>query len=352
METQTLIIGPSWVGDMIMAQSLFMHLHQQEPHKKIDVLAPQWSRAILNNMPQVNTVWDMPLGHGQLDLKKRYQMGKSLRNQYDLAIVLPNSFKSALIPFFARIPIRRGFIGEMRYGLLNDWRYLDKKQLPLMVQRFVSLARGANHPLSARALSLAQIAKPKLVLDPARQAQTWKDFDIQREQPVLVLCPGAEFGAAKQWPAAYYAKVAAVYGKKGWQVWLLGSQNDFAIARRIEELCPTPCRNFCGQTTLSQAMDLLALADKVVSNDSGLMHMAAALDRPLVAIYGATDPGFTPPLGEHSRIVREVVPCSPCFKRDCPLGHHDCMNKLEPSKVLAVMEGFFSRSHAPARDRD
>ena len=309
-----------------MAQSLFMVLRQRFPEVQIDVLAPAWSRTLLERMPEVRNAINMPLGHGQLQLGLRRRLGLELRDQhYDQAILLPNSLKSALTPFFARIPRRTGFAGEMRYGLLNDIRPLDKQRLSMTVQRFVALG------LEARDVLPDAIPQPRLIT-PADGADTAIDELGLRtdDAPILGLCPGAEYGPAKRWP--HYAALAVDYLARGWRVWLFGSDKDQAVTEAISRAAPG-CEDLAGRTRLAQAIDLLARCDAVVSNDSGLMHVAAALGRPLVAIYGSSDPGFTPPLTDRAEIVRRGLECSPCFERVCPLGHTLCLNDITPADV-------------------
>ena len=331
-----LIVGPSWVGDMVMAQTLFQCLKQRHPECEIDVLAPEWSRPILERMPEVRAALSLPLGHGVLDLATRRRIGKSLAGQYDQAILLPNSLKSALVPFFAGIPLRTGWKGELRYGLLNDIRRLDKQRYPLMIERFMALAfePGAVLP--------QPYPRPQLVIDPTSRAAALARFALELDRPVLALCPGAEFGEAKRWPAEHYARVAEQKIRDGWQVWLFGSKSDHAVGEDIRaQLIPglrEEAINLAGETSLAEAIDLLSCSDAVVSNDSGLMHVAAALERPLVAVYGSTSPGFTPPLAERVEVVRLGLDCSPCFERTCRFGHYNCLRDLSPTRVLEALQ--------------
>ena len=328
-----LVVGPSWVGDMVMAQSLFKLLRQQDADAVIDVLAPGWSQPILACMPEVNKSIDMPLGHGKLGLGRRRQLGKSLQSShYQHAFVLPNSFKSALVPFSAKIPVRSGWRGEMRYGLLNDMRLLNEKRYPLMVQRFAALA------LPDKAALPESLPWPKLVIDEQRRQLAIDKFGLSvQERPVLALCPGAEFGSAKCWPAQYYGELADTKIKEGWQVWIIGSEKDRPIAEKVKATISSSVQDnatlLAGDTSLQEAVDLLSLASSVVSNDSGLMHVAAALDRPVVAIYGSTSPDFAPPLSDKAKIVYLDLACSPCAERECPLKHHQCMRNVLPSHV-------------------
>ncbi|MGZ4958332.1 MAG: lipopolysaccharide heptosyltransferase II [Methylomonas sp.] len=328
-----LVVGPSWVGDMVMAQSLFITLKQQYPDGIIDVLAPVWSLPLLERMPEVHRGIAMPLGHGQFGLGARFDLGKQLKaHRYDHAIVLPNSWKSALAPFFAGIPKRTGYLGELRWGLLNDVRRLDKLLLTMTVQRFVSLGLAADAPQPPR------YQAPKLAISPSQQQTVREKFQISADRPVLALCPGAEYGSAKRWPVEHYATVARQKQAQGWQVWLFGSDKDKAVAESIDVLSGGICRNFAGTTSLAEAVDLLSLADFVVSNDSGLMHVAAALDKKVIALYGSSDPGFTPPLNAAAEIISLKLECSPCFKRDCPLGHTQCLVGITPERVMAALD--------------
>ncbi|WP_341522377.1 lipopolysaccharide heptosyltransferase II [Pseudomonas sp. G.S.17] len=330
-----LIVGPSWVGDMVMAQTLFQCLKQRYPECEIDVLAPEWSRPILERMPEVRAALSFPLGHGALELGTRRSIGRSLKGQYDQAILLPNSLKSALVPFFAGIPKRTGWRGEFRYVLLNDVRPLDKERYPLMIERFMALAYepGADLPLT--------YPRPSLRIDLATRDAALSKFGLTLDRPVLALCPGAEFGESKRWPAEHYAQVAEAKIREGWQVWLFGSKKDHPVGESIlERLIPglrEEAVNLSGDTSLAEAIDLLSCADAVVSNDSGLMHVAAALNRPLVAVYGSTSPAFTPPLADEVEIVRLGIECSPCFDRTCRFGHYNCLRLLEPESVINAL---------------
>jgi len=335
-----LIIGPSWVGDMVMAQTLFQCLKQLHPDCAIDVLAPEWSRPILERMPQVRKALSFPLGHGALELATRRRIGKSLKGQYDQAILLPNSLKSALVPFFAGIPRRTGWRGEFRYGLLNDVRALNKERYPLMIERFMALA------FEPGALLPQPYPRPSLQIDPGSREQTLVKFGLALDRPVLVLCPGAEFGEAKRWPSEHYAKVAEAKIREGWQVWLFGSKKDHPVGETIRQRLIPGLReesvNLSGETSLAEAIDLMSCADAVVSNDSGLMHVAAALNRPLVAVYGSTSPGFTPPLADQVEVVRLGLDCSPCFDRTCRFGHYNCLRQLDPQRVVDALHGMGS----------
>ena len=319
-----------------MAQTLFQCLKQRHPECEIDVLAPDWSRPILERMPEVRAALSLPLGHGVLDLATRRRIGKSLAGQYDQAILLPNSLKSALVPWFAGIPKRTGWKGEMRYGLLNDIRTLDKERYPLMIERFMALAYEPGAVLPQ------PYPQPRLQIDESSRDAALAKFGLQLDRPVLALCPGAEFGESKRWPSEHYAKVAEQKIREGWQVWLFGSKNDHGVGEDIRSRLIPGLReesvNLSGETSLAEAIDLLSCADAVVSNDSGLMHVAAALNRPLVAVYGSTSPGFTPPLADKVELVRLGLECSPCFDRTCRFGHYNCLRELKPRPVIEALE--------------
>lgn len=330
-----LVVGPAWIGDMMMAQSLFILLKRRNPRVIIDVLASPWTNALLELMPEVNSVITMPLGHGAFGLNERYRLGRSLRDKgYEQAILLPNSLKSAFVPFFAKIPLRTGWRGEMRYGLVNDMRVLEKKRYPLMVQRYAALAFTANAPVPE------SIPYPRLHVN--KREELLEKFSLNLNRPLLILCPGAEYGPAKRWPENYYAQVAAQKINEGWQVWLMGSVKDQPVAESIISLLTTSARdhsrNLAGVTQLSEAIALMDYADAVISNDSGLMHIAAALQKPLVVVFGSTSPEHTPPLGNCVRIVTNKIECSPCFERECPKLHHNCLRELMPIQVLNALD--------------
>ena len=326
---KALIVAPSWIGDTIMAQPLFARLCARQPGLQLDALAPRWVAPVLLRMAEIHEVVDSPFGHGQLSIKARWRLGRDLAARgYGAVYVLPNSLKSALVPWLAGIPQRVGFTGESRYGLINVRHDLDKQALPLMVERFVQLAETPGTPPPK------PIAQPRIRSSQADQQRTLAELGLSKPQRIVAFCPGAEYGPAKRWPAAHFAALARQLAEQGCAIWLFGSPKDHAVAEEISQLAPGLCRNLCGATSLGQAVDLLALADLVVCNDSGLMHVAAALDRPIVALYGSSSPGFTPPLSDRAAIVSLNLDCSPCFKRECPLGHLDCLNKLTPESVL------------------
>ena len=328
-----LIVGPAWVGDMVLAQSLFKVLKQRDPDCRLDVIAPRWTHPLLERMPEVDEAIALNIGHGELNLGERLRLGKELRSRhYDRAMVLPNSFKSAIVPWAACARVRTGFVGELRYGLLNDARPLDKQKLTRTVDRFVALALAPNE-------ALPEIPVPRIRadMDKARTAQARLGRSLPAV-PVLGLCPGAEYGPSKRWPAEYFADVAQAKLEQGWEVWLFGSGNDAAVTGAIQSMTGKRCLDLGGKTTLEEAIDLLSLTSAVVTNDSGLMHVAAALDRQVIALYGSSDPRHTPPMSDKASVLYLGLSCSPCFKRECPLKHQNCLRQIEPARVLAVLD--------------
>lgn len=339
---KTLIIGPSWVGDMMMSQSLYRTLKAENPAMEIDVMAPAWCRPLLARMPEVSKALPMPLGHGALAIGERRQLGKQLRQeQYQQAIVLPNSFKSALVPFFARIPIRTGWRGEMRYGLLNDLRVLNKAAFPLMVQRYVALAYSKQR-ISCAGDIPQPILWPQLHVSQTEIDTTTAEFSLNNNRPVIGFCPGAEFGPAKRWPHYHYATLANSLIQQGFQIVLFGSEKDREAGEEIVHALPAElqphCHNFAGSTKLDQAVILIAACHAIVSNDSGLMHIAAALNRPLVALYGPSSPDFTPPLTHDAKVIRLITGYHKVRKGDAQQGYHQSLIDIKPEQVLAELQ--------------
>jgi heptosyltransferase-2 len=337
MAQKVLVVGPSWVGDMVMAQSLFKLLKQKKRAKTIHVLATPWTLSLLERMPEVDKAIPLPIGHGELKLTKRAEIAKGLRAfGYDQAIVLPNSFKSALVPYFAKIKRRTGWLGESRFFLLNDIRRLDKDRYPLMIDQFMALGieKTENLIRSECFYPSFQLSKNALlqILD--------KHKGLLKGRPVLAIAPGAAFGPAKRWPKTYYADIANHQLKAGWDVWLFGSEQDKEASLQIMSLTNNRCENFVGRLALSETIDLLTLVDGIITNDSGLLHVASALDKPVVAIYGSTDPSFTPPLSNKATVLKLQLECQPCFKRECPFGHYRCLYDLRPAVVLNAISAW------------
>lgn len=325
-----LVLGPAWVGDMVLAQSLFKTLKSTRPDCTIDVAAPAWTLPLLERMPEVSEKIALPFKHGELAFWQRIAFGRRLKNKgYTQAIILTNSLKSALLPWAAGIPVRTSFLGEMRYGLINDIRPLDKSRLKMTVERFVSLGLAPDAALPN------PIPLSSLIANQANATHTLNKLGIPMPSvPILGLCPGAEYGEAKRWPAEHYAEVARSAIAKGWHVWLFGSDKDVPITNAIQQSAHHQCIDLGGKTKLGEAIDLMSLCNAVISNDSGLMHVAAALNKPLIAIFGSSDPYHTPPMHPHAVIEYLKLECSPCFKRVCPLGHLNCLKQILPNQIV------------------
>ena len=325
-----LIVAPSWVGDAILSEPLVALLRDPFEDPIVDVLAPPWCAPVYARMRGVRRIVETPFAHGKLDIAGRKRLAADLRGEgYTHAFVLPNSWKSALVPYFARIPKRVGYTGEARWGLLTDTRKLDKRQYPRLVDRFAALAvpRGGLVPMPP---------SPVLVPDARNRADAMRALRLKTDRPVVVLCPGAEYGPAKRWPPNQFAELAAMFLRDGLQVWIVGSPNDRMAADAVLNSLGEnvhKVRDLTGRTDLGTAIDMLSAASLVVSNDSGLMHAAAAVGVPLVALFGSSSPVYTPPLSPTAQIARIDIACSPCFKRECPLGHFKCMRELKPPIV-------------------
>lgn len=327
-EVKSLLVAPAWVGDMVMAHSLIRSLSDRAFPTIIDVLAPPATSSLASRMVEVRKIHTLDVGHGQFGFRQRIDTARSLRDEhYDEAFVLPNSWKSALVPFFAGIRKRVGWIGEMRFGLLNETRSLDKTAFPLMVDRFSVLADLNNNRIEAEA------PRPSLEFDPDNQRGLIDRYDLD-ERGAVALAPGAEFGPAKKWPASYYADVAKYCLSKGRQVWLLGSKKDSLDCQWIARQA-SGCVDLSGKTSLVDVVDLIALAEYLVCNDSGLMHVSASLKTKTLAIFGSTSEKFTPPLAGNSVVLSKTLACRPCFERVCPLGHLNCLKSISPEEAIS-----------------
>jgi lipopolysaccharide heptosyltransferase II len=326
MAERILIVAPSWVGDAILSEPLVAVLREPLGEPIVDVLAPPWCAPVYARMRGIGRIVENPLGHGELGLGRRRALAREIRARaYTRAFILPNSFKSALIPWFAGIPRRIGYAGEARRALLTETRRLDPKALPRLVDRFVALAvpKGRLIPTPPA---------PVLVPNATNAAAAMRALKLSTHRPIAIFCPGAEYGPAKRWPAEHFIALARRLLEEGYAVWLLGSPNDQVAALPIAAAIPG-VRDLTGRTDLGTAIDLLSLASVVVSNDSGLMHAAAAVGRPLVALFGSSSPDYTPPLSPLAQVAKIDIACSPCFQRECPLGHFKCMRELDVEVV-------------------
>ena len=322
----TLIVGPSWVGDMVMAQSLFKVLKARQPERPLDVLAPEWSLPIVARMPEIRAGVASETAHGEIGLATRRRIAARLRGRYDRAIVMPRSFKAALIPWFAGIPVRTGFRGETRFVLINDVRPFDRQVLDQTVKRFVALGLDTGDALPV------ELPDPSLQISTDNQARSLAALGLDLGRPVVAMMPGAEYGPAKCWPLEYFTELAARLDAAGYAVWVLGSHKDAEAGEQIA--AGSRALNLCGRTSLEDVIDLLAACEQAVSNDSGLMHIAAAVGIRVHGIYGSSSPKFTPPLTK-SREIHEIdLECRPCFERECPLGHLRCLKDLSVEQIF------------------
>jgi len=344
--SRILIVAPNWLGDCLMSQPLLTRLKAKAPHTAIDVIAIPAVAPVFRRMAEVDQVIEADFRHGSLGLADRWRLGRRLAGQYAQAFVLPNSWKSALLPFFADANLRVGYIGESRHGLINLKHRNPKKNAPRlpMAQFYAQLGEPPGQELPAD--FAGQLARPRLIADPLRMIATKVQLGILPTERLVALCAGAEYGPAKRWPAEYFAAVASKLKAMGATPVVLGTQSDVATGLTIEQLSHGAALNLCGKTSLDQAIDLIAGSVAVITNDSGLMHVAAALDTPQVALFGSSSPKHTPPLSSSARVIYLGVDCSPCYERVCPLGHFKCMRELTPAQVLETFEALGTSASA------
>ena len=336
-----LIIAPNWIGDAVTTQPLLANLKVLYPDSKIDVLASDWVAPIYRACSEVHEVIEAPFEHQKLQWSLRKQLAKAIEaKNYQACFVLPNSFKSALIPWLANIPFRIGYRGELRFGLIN--LALDnpsKINRPQMVGHYLALSQL----LKDDNLLSSVDQSPRLhISNHAKQSVEGKlqNNNIHPDS-IYVMCPGAEYGPSKRWPTEHFAVLtqALITQNSNNQIILLGSKSDHALAQEITSQARQAdnIHNWCGNTSLDEAIALIGMSKAVVSNDSGLMHVAAALRIPQVAIFGSSDPAHTPPLSDKAKIIWLNMSCSPCHKRVCPLGHLRCLKDILPQQVLATL---------------
>jgi heptosyltransferase-2 len=336
-----LIIAPNWIGDAVNTQPLLANLKALYPGSKIDILACNWVAPIYRACSEVHEVIEAKFEHKKLQWNLRKQLAKEIEaKNYQACFVLPNSFKSALIPWLANIPFRIGYRGELRFGLIN--LALDnpsKINRPPMVEHYLALSELLKEDNS---LSFAKLAPRLNVSTTAKQSVEKKlqEASINNDS-IYAICPGAEYGPSKRWPTGHFAALAQklITQNSNNQIILLGSKSDHALAQEITSQAKQASKihNWCGNTSLDEAIALIGMSKAVVSNDSGLMHVAAALQAPQIAIFGSSDPAHTPPLSDRAQIIWLNMPCSPCHKRECPLGHLQCLKDILPEQVLATL---------------
>ncbi len=334
-----LVIAPNWIGDAVMSQPLLAAIQNAYPHAAIDVLATPWVAPVYRACSEVSELIEADLRHGQLQWGIRRALATQIKKRnYASCYVLPNSLKSALIPWLANIPVRVGYQGELRRFLLTETKANSPKtqRIP-MVEHYASLCA----PSSKRN---ATIPSPHLTpgASALESARTRLQSAGIQSDTLVVLCPGAEYGPSKRWPAAHFAALAQLIlaANPNASVVLLGSPSDRAIGDAIVSGAASQGRivNWCGATSLDEAIAIIGLCSKVVSNDSGLMHIAAALDVPQIAVFGSSDPNHTPPNSAKATVISLHLPCSPCHQRECPLGHLNCLNQISPERVFAAVQ--------------
>lgn len=326
-----LVVGPAWIGDMVMAQGLFMGLRARYPDAAIDVLAPAATAGLLTRMPEVDEAVIMAIDHGELAWAKRRATANDLRERgYDQAIVLQRSVKAALVPWLAGIPARTGYRGELRFGLINDVRTLDKHRYPLKAEHYAMLG------LAAEGDELGEINWPRLSVDTTNQQRLIAELGLIRDRPIVGFAPGAAYGGAKAWPARHYARLAARFDAAGWACWIFGSAADREIADAMAAAAPKHGVNLAERTRLLDLVDLAALTTQFVGNDTGVMHLASAVAPSVIGLYGSTDPDYAPPLAATSQRLWRGMDCSPCRERECPLGHHACLEDMSVADVFSA----------------
>jgi len=342
-----LIIAPNWIGDAVMSQPLLAHLKAKHPQAQIDVLASKWVAPIYRACIEVHHVIETSLEHRKLQWQLRKELAKQIQTtRYDACFVLPNSLKSALIPWLANIPFRIGYRGEMRFGLINfSLNNPSKVDRPPMAQHYFALAA-----LLENATDLANFDAPNPVLQVpivAKQSVIHKLINIGIDQQhIYVLCPGAEYGPSKRWPTEHFAKLAKdlIANDLSNHIILLGSKGDHILAQSVSTQAEDHpnLHNWCGETSLDEAIALISISKALVSNDSGLMHIGAALKVSQIAIFGSSDPHHTPPLSDKAKVLWLNLPCSPCHKRECPLGHLQCLKDILPEDVFNTIQSLHS----------
>lgn len=318
---------------MVMAQALYKALANHSNSAEIHVVAPAWSRPLLARMPEITKVHALDVSHGEFAFSKRYQLGRQLSGQsFTQAMVLPRSYKSSLIPLFAGVPKRIGELGEFRHGVINHVLSSNKsKSIPTVCNylRHAGLELEIDQVKSEYA--------PQLLVDNDNRNKVLEEHTISFDTPLIACMVGAEFGPSKQWPVQHFVKLIDMLNQQGLQICILGSQKDAQIGDEIEALVRQPVKNLCGKTSLLDVIDILASCSLAISNDSGLMHIAAAVDTPIVAMYGATSPAYTPPLHKKAKTFFVKLECSPCWQRTCKYEHYRCQKDILPENVFKAV---------------
>jgi lipopolysaccharide heptosyltransferase II len=329
--TPILIVPYMWIGDFVRCHSVVRLLNARFPGRPVDVLTTSMVAPLLDYMPGVRKGIVVDLPRKRLALSLHRALAARLRAEgYGDALIMPRTWKAALAPALARIPVRTGFVGEMRFGLINDLRS-GEKALPRMVDRCAALAlpKGAALP--------ADWPHPQLVVA-REEVSRWRErMGLRDARPVAVVAPGA-VGPSKRWPAEAYAKLAGQLCEQGYAVWVIGGPQENALAGEICAASPSHCLDLTG-ADLRNAILALAAADVAISNDSGLLHVAAAIGTPSIGIFGPTSPWHWAPLNPLAAVIepKTDVPCRPCHKPTCRFGHHRCMRDIPAEQVAAAV---------------
>jgi heptosyltransferase-2 len=338
-----LIIAPNWIGDAIFSHGLVKVIKLHQPDAQIDVLVSEKLSFVYKMMPEITQVHILNSTQGKFDFWLRFKMARKLsKKSYTHAYVINNAWKHALIPFLARIPNRIGWVGEFRFILINKWRFLNKKLLPDMLSKISSLGLPRNKQSYVH--EIRDSIYPRLIPNKKNQFQYITkhglNFSLDQKQKIVAISPGSDNGTAKRWPAIKYAFLIQKLIKMNFHIWIFGSPKEIHLAEYIVEHCgrSNQVTNLCGKTKLNEALELLALCDIAVCNDSGLLHASAALNLPVIGIYGPTSEKFAPPLTENKAVLYENLKCRPCKSHECPLGHHACMESIEVDRVLSKVK--------------
>tara|TARA_Y100000996_G_scaffold328235_1_gene264279 strand:- start:803 stop:1819 length:1017 start_codon:yes stop_codon:yes gene_type:complete len=319
-----LIIAPSWIGDLLMSQSVFKFLKHKYHNCTIDVIARPYLSDLLKLMPEINNVHDLDIQHNELGITKRSKISMQLKkHNYSSAIILTNTFKSALVPWIMRIPERIGYKRELRSILLTKSFKLIKHK-DSMVNRYLKLV-GTTFNNNLR---------PSLRISSDQAEESKNKFLLNNMKKNIFLCPEAEFGITKRWPKNNWIELAKRFKQNNYNVYFLGK--DITSARVFEPVVNnSSIISLIGKTNLKEVTYLLSSANLVVANDSGLMHLAASLDVNLISIFGSSSPFYTPPLmkNNNGEVIYKQLDCSPCFKNSCPLNEDDNLKCLKSITV-------------------
>ena len=326
MPTQKLLIIPqNWLGDIVMSQTLLKKIKSNNPKTSIDILVNSSLKNLVERMPEINKVIILDCNHRELGLFKRLRLAKEIKkSSYDRSIVLSRSLKSSLIPYFAKIPIRTGELGELRYLLINDLKEFSKESRRKTASRYISMYSDNNEELSENYY-------PSLDSNSENIKNLSEKYDLKKDKKVIIFAPGAAFGPSKMWPVNKFREL----GKKlnnDFKILILGSTNEKSIGNDI--VTNKNMINLCGKTSIADAVDLMHISKFCVSNDSGLMHLAAATNTKSISIYGSTSPDFTPPLTKNKDIHYKGMSCSPCFEKKCKYGHYNCLVDIHSDDVF------------------